>query len=176
MQISRLKFPHISRVFSAILWTTLLAFIIVNIYLASKNTSIIQLFFSSSLSQPFSVESHIKTAVALWNKGMQTTALQEIRIADDLYRANGASVLGSASTPSTILTDWESQPQKLKTDFTFWKSITEKQPDYRDGYIMAGLYAYQMQNMKEALSLLNKAHELDPNYAPLNTLLEKIGK
>jgi hypothetical protein len=176
MQIPRLQFPHISRVFSALLWILLILFISFNIFAVTKNMSLVQMIISSNLTHPFSVESHIKTAMTLWNQGLQSKAIEEIRIADDLYQGNDSSVLGITSSPSSILSDWESQPQKLQNDYLFWKSVIEKRPDYRDGYIMAGIYAYQMQNKKESVSLFQKAHDLDPNYAPLNTLLEKIGK
>jgi hypothetical protein len=176
MQLPKLNFPHISRVFSASLWILLFVFIVVNAFLASKNQKAFPSIFSSSLTHPFSVESHITTALALWNQGLQDSAKQEIRIADDLFHAGGESVLGSTSPPSTLLSEWESKPQQLKSDYAFWEMVASEKPEYRDGLIMAGLYAYQLRNIGESRKYLEKAYTLDPNYEPLNALLEKIGK
>jgi tetratricopeptide (TPR) repeat protein len=112
----------------------------------------------------------------LWNQGLRESAKNEILLAQDLYDPRKPSVLGVATSPSVLLEKWESQPQELRGDYSFWKLVTDTKPDYRDGLIMAGLYAYQLDNIQEARAYLQKAHDLDPNYQPLNTLIEKIGK
>jgi tetratricopeptide (TPR) repeat protein len=179
MQIPKLTFPHIPRLFSAItvvVWILLILLFVINVRIASKRPSPLTSFYDSSLTNPFSPDSHITTALSLWNQGLRESAKNEILLAQDLYDPDTPSVLGVATSPSVLLEKWESQPQKLRGDYSFWKLVADTKPDYRDGLIMTGLYAYQLDKIQEAREYLNKAHDLDPNYQPLNTLIEKIGK
>jgi len=179
MKLPHLVFPHISRVFSAltfVLWVLLLMAFIFNIQGVIQKPSLLSEFFASSLSHPFSAKTHVSTAINLWNSGFHQTAKHEILLAQDLFRTQEQSVLGIATSPSVLLAQWELQPQKLKDDYKYWVSVVKEKPDYRDGYIMAGFCAYQLNKQEEALGFLLKAHEIDPNYQPLNTILEKIGK
>jgi tetratricopeptide (TPR) repeat protein len=179
MQIPKLTFPHIPRLFSAltfILWVLLLAAFIFNIQGVIQKPSFLSDFFTPSLSHPFSAKTHLSAAVNLWNSGFHQTAKNEILLAQDLFRTQDQSVLGIATSPSVLLAQWEAQPQKLMNDYEYWTSVAEERPDYRDGYIMAGFCAYQLNKQEEALTYFKKAQEIDPNYQPLNTILEKIEK
>jgi hypothetical protein len=179
MQRPKLTFPHIPRLFSAItvaVWILLILLFVVNVQVASKKPSPLTSFYNSSLTNPFSANSHIETALSLWNQGLRESAKNEILLAQDLYNPDNPSVLGAATSPSVLLEKWESQPQQLQGDYSFWKFVAGTKPDYRDGLIMAGLYAYQLDKVQEARGYLQQAHDLDPNYQPLNTLIEKIGK
>jgi tetratricopeptide (TPR) repeat protein len=174
MKLPSVRVPY--RLFSTFLWCLLAAFVATNAFVALRKPEIVTSLLTPSLVAPFSANSHITSALALWNQGFQESAKQEIRIADDLFHAHKESVLGIASPPSTLLNDWESKPQQLKNEYAFWEMVAEEKPQYRDGLIMAGLYAYQLGERETSKQYLEKAYDLDPNYEPLNMILEKIGK
>jgi tetratricopeptide (TPR) repeat protein len=179
MQLPRLKFPHIPRLFSAlsfVVWGLFILLFVINIKVASKNPSPFTSAYDSPLTNPFSANSHIAAALSLWNQGLRDSAKNEILLAQDLSDPGSPSVLGVATSPSVLLEKWESQPKQLQGDYAFWKLVADTKPDYRDGLIMAGLYAYQLDKIDEARGYFQKALDLDPNYQPLNTLMEKIGK
>jgi tetratricopeptide (TPR) repeat protein len=52
----------------------------------------------------------------------------------------------------------------LKQEYEYWKSIIRNHPDYRDAYIQASIYAYQLGSINEARAYITKAKSLDPNY------------
>lgn len=60
-----------------------------------------------------------------------------------------------------------------------WQEMTQEKPDYRDGYIEVAQYAYQLGDKNTALTNINKALSLDPNFEPalrLKGLIETLGK
>ena len=176
MKIWNIQLPRSSGFVSAVLWLLLLAFIGVNTAVVVRNQSMITSLLSPSIASPFSIESHIQTALALWNNGYQGGAKQEIRIADDLFATVRGSTLGVSTAPSTLLHTWESQPKQIQDSYEYWKEVAIQKPQYRDGLIMAGLYAYQLGEINQSRQYLQSAYAIDPNYAPLNMILEKIGK
>jgi len=179
-------FPQITRVFSAftlasvwqwservVLWAVLIAFIIVNLSTAKNHPSKLSELLAPSLTNPFSIAQHVTTAKHLWDLGYRETATRELVIAQGLVEAGG-SVLGATSNPTTLLAQWELEPSRLKAAYEYWKSVTDEQPDYRDGFLIAGSYAYQLGNITEASSMAQKAYALDPNYKPTIEILGKI--
>ena len=52
-----------------------------------------------------------------------------------------------------------------------WERVIAQHPDYRDGYVQAGVLAYQLQDNHKALSYIEKALVLDPTYLPARKML-----
>jgi len=178
--------PQITRLFSAsswnavsawswriLLWAALIAFLIINLLAARNHPSKLSQFLLPSQVNPFSIAQHVTTAKNLWDSGYQKNATRELVIAQDLVEAGG-SVLGATSDPTTLLTQWELAPSKLKAAYEYWTSVTTTQPDYRDGFLMTGAYTYQLGNSTEAKKLFEKAYALNPNYKPTIEILKKI--
>lgn len=53
-------------------------------------------------------------------------------------------------------------------------SLLEKEPGYRDGHYLMGAVYYQQGKNDLARESLNKALEIDPNYAPARELLNQV--
>ena len=166
----KVHFPQITRVFSALLWAALAALLITNVLAIHNRPSKLSQLLFPSLANPFSIAQHVTTAKALWEEGFQKTATRELVIAQDLVESGG-SVLGATSDPTALLTQWELEPSKLQATYEYWKSETVQKPDYRDGFLIAGAYAFQLGKTSEAKSLFEKAYALDPNYKPTIKML-----
>jgi len=164
MRLFTFKFPHIPRLFSAtllflVLWAGFGLLLAVNgLSLEAGSPATLYL---PVLRRPLSADVHTKTAQALWNTGHRQQAKYEAGLAQDL---SGGAVLGDVA-PSDLLTQWESEPVKLNDQFLHWKKITEEKPDYRDAFVMAAVFAYQLGNKPEAVALINRAFALDPSPA-----------
>lgn len=162
MALLSFQFPQISRFFSAktvfsilswgehtLLWGGLGLLIAINsLNLLDAPTS--KLSILPVLSRPFSADRHMELAYTLRNLGLEAEANREAMLAQDI--SHGQAVLGV----------WEAQPAELKVGFTHWKTISEEKPDYRDAFVMAAVTAYQLNNQKEAVTLINRAYTLDP--------------
>src|SRR5258708_1055048 len=119
MKLPTLKFPQISRLFSAslflsfffwtervILWGALLALVYVNAITLQKFQKQKLGYYTPVLLQPFSAKTHTQVASTLWNVGLHTEAKQEITLAEELIKPDEAAVLGTNTSPATILNDW----------------------------------------------------------------------
>ena len=57
------------------------------------------------------------------------------------------------------------EPKKdIRQEYEFWISVIKDHPDYRDAYIQASMWSYQLGFLQEAKEYLEKAKLLDPNY------------
>lgn len=63
---------------------------------------------------------------------------------------------------STALTTETSAAQK---SYEQWKHVVEKQPDYRDGYLMLAWFSKKLGQSDEARTYIQKVMELDPSYS-----------
>ena len=187
MKVLKLQFPQISRLFSAtlfqsllfwsgnaILWSLLVSLFCFNALSRLQMQNSLSSYLSPVLSDPYSAQIHMKVASTLWKQGFHNQAKKELSLARDLEQKNEASVLGASTTPDELLNLWNSQPQKLNEDYTYWKSIAEKLPNYRDAYIQAGSLAILLGKTKEAKYLLEQSHELDSNDKTTNDLLSTL--
>lgn len=62
----------------------------------------------------------------------------------------------------------------VQNRYDYWQNVIRNHPDYRDGYYMVAVLAFQRGNIRESRMHLNKVKVLDPNYpgiAPLEPLL-----
>jgi len=182
------RFPQITRLFSAfswtslgtfsgrvLLWTALGAIFIINLLVTRDNPSKLSQLLLPSLANPLSIAQHVTTAKRLWDLGYRQTATRELVLAQNLVETGG-SVLGATSDPTVLLTQWKLEPSKLTAAYEYWKLVTIQKPDYRDGFLIAGAYTYQLGNVTEAKQLFEKAYALDPNYKPTIEILKKIEK
>ena len=81
-------------------------------------------------------------------------------------------ILG-ASTGRSIQQSTQSN-EALEKNFSEWQKTIQQHPDYRDGYYMLAILAYQLNRIEEAESYLSVVKKLDPNYdgiSPLEALL-----
>lgn len=157
------------------LWLALVAVIVFNAIYATTNSSKLSRILFQSLQKPYSISAHVDTAKKLWDAGFHESATRELVIAKDLLTANG-SVLGATTEPTSLLTTWEQVPVQLKAAYEYWSQMTKEKPDYRDGYLLAGSYAYQLGDVTRAISLFRKAYNVDPNYKPTLDMLAKTEK
>ena len=175
MRFPSIHIPYAEKIISVVLFLVLIVWIVFNSIQSQKQSKDTSLLIRT-FDRPFSIQSHVQTALTLWDRGFYKTAKKELVLASDLYMSDPGSVLGVATAPAKILADWESQPQKLYGDYAFWVEVTREKPDYRDGFFMAGVNAYKLGKRSEAKEYFQKAYALDPNYPPLNTLLVQTRK
>jgi len=116
----------------------------------------------------------MEAALALWELGSQTQAKREAALAQDLSR--GRAVLGSNTSPSDLIRQWETEPAKIESQFAYWNAVAGERPDYRDALVMAAAYAYQLGNTEEARTLINRAFALDPASPTARELKTIIGE
>jgi tetratricopeptide (TPR) repeat protein len=155
--------PHISRIFSASLWSLLFALIGYNIFLVAITKP---LGYSDNISQifihPFSAPMHENLAQTLWDAGNRTLATQEFVLVSEL-----SPVLG-ASTTAKI--------QQETTNMIYWQHIVSAHPDYRDAYLQLAQLSYQNGNLIQTQAYLLKAQALDPNNTTVNRLIAFTSK
>ena len=106
MANAKALFPQISGFFSALvqtpaaiavgracLWLGIAALVAVNVF-SLKITSPLSAILTTSLTNPYSIATHVDTAKKLWDLGFRETATRELVIAKDLV-SEGGSVLGA---------------------------------------------------------------------------------
>ena len=64
----------------------------------------------------------------------------------------------------------EKEREEIQKEIKKWQKILETHPNYRDAYLQIALLNWKIFRKKEALEALNKALELDPNFAPAKKL------
>ncbi|MFH1832813.1 MAG: hypothetical protein ABH816_01415 [Candidatus Levyibacteriota bacterium] len=65
--------------------------------------------------------------------------------------------------------------QKIAKEIIYWKNITDKYSDYRDGYFQLAVLEYKLGDIKASKQYLEKTLELDPNFEE-GRRLEKLIK
>lgn len=177
MGVSHFRFPQISRFISAtafvLLWAGLGLLVGINSLGRMQHLPSI-LAYLEVLKEPLSPGGHIRIAQTLWETGQQAQAKREATLAQDL--TDGAVVLGTATSPSELLSRWETEPIQLQSQFAYWKTVTQEKPDYRDAFVMAAAAAFKLGNTQEALELINRAYALDPTSSivgELRTIIEQ---
>jgi len=157
-----LKFPHISRIFSASLWVLLFALVSFNISIwvtkpLAYSDKVFQIF-----THPFSALAHEDLAQTLWNSGARTRASLELAIVAEL-----SPVLGEETT---------TRAQREAAQMKYWQDTAANYPDYRDAYIQLAALSYTQGNLTQAHAYLLKAQILDPNNAIVNRLTDFTSK
>ncbi len=177
----RLKFPHISRIFTArlfswvgnfVLWILLVTFLSFNVLLWAK-----PLAYSGELidvfHHPLSWNAHVTLARVLWKNGTKNQGMQELLLAHELFPGN---VLSAATDPSDMLLAWQNEPVRRQQQEEYWKKVLVVHPDYRDAYIQLAALSYQEGNLTQTYTYLTRALDIDPNNTNLNRLTEFTSK
>lgn len=63
---------------------------------------------------------------------------------------------------------------KIEKEISFWYSIAERFPNYRDAYFELAILNYRIRKYEEAKEQLEKALRLDPNFKEGRKLEEKM--
>jgi hypothetical protein len=154
----RLKFPHISRIFSASLWLLLFTLVSFNIFIWSTkplaySDKVFQIF-----THPFSAATHETLAQVLTGSSAQ----RERAIVAELSPVLGAQTSAAA--------------QREAAHMNYWQDAAANYPDYRDAYIQLAALAYREGNLTQAHAYLLKAQILDPNNPTVNRLTDFTSK
>jgi tetratricopeptide (TPR) repeat protein len=167
----KLHFPHISRIFSArvfsrigtlVLWILLVALISFNIFLWNTKPLAYSDNIIDVLTHPFSAPVHENLAQALQKSGVHTLADRELAIAAELNPVLGADTTAKA--------------QRKEAEMISWHHILAGRPDYRDAYVQLAALTYEAGNLTQAHAYLLKAQLLDPNNATVNRLADFTSK
>ena len=62
---------------------------------------------------------------------------------------------------------------KIEKEVTFWDSVVQKYPNYRDAYFKLAVLNYQLKNFGKSREYLGKVLRIDPNFKEARKL-EKI--
>ena len=153
----KFQFPHFSQLKNArllfgleltLLWGGLAALIAVNIFFTQKGRPAYWNKLMMLFEAPLSMPRHIDLASLLWQLGNK----QEAR-----------NVLGATTTSAGILAQWEKEEKKIEEQYAFWKSVAVKHPDYRDAFVTLTSLSYQLGNLVEARSWLDRVQAINPN-------------
>lgn len=58
----------------------------------------------------------------------------------------------------------ELERAKVMHEVGFWEEVTKSKPEYRDGYFMLAVLEYRIGKKQEALTHVEKALQIDPNF------------
>lgn len=180
----RLYFPHFSRLFSAsslaragtaCLWLAAAGLISANATASMFTSSARSNEIIRMLTHPLSWEIHADAGQVLWREGQKTRAMQELLLARELYApfsaAGNQEVLGAQTPPDQLLLSWKEEPLKEREQESYWLSMAEKYPDYRDAYIQLAQISYREGNLPQAHAYLLRAQLLDPNNETISRLV-----
>lgn len=125
----------------------------------------------SVLNNPKSPLTHLQLAEVAALRSDWQLARQEFVIADEFYSRNNvdsiALDLRFDEVKSIVFAE-----RQLQEEIRQWKSVLEKQPSYRDGYLRLALLYYQLSEDEEAYDNWMIAWKLDPN----NEQVARVGK
>lgn len=124
---------------------------------------------SNLISNPRSVHEHLVLAKQFLDFNNPQRALEELKIIHELgmFPSGYAEVYQSAQTQAQI-------KKQLANDRDYWRKITQTRPYYRDGWYQLGVLSWLLEDRIEGKKTLTQALELDPNFEPAKSLLEKI--
>lgn len=63
----------------------------------------------------------------------------------------------------------------IKNEISFWKSLVEKTPTYRDGYLKLATLYWQLNEDEKVKENLKAAKTIDPNYQETYELEKRLG-
>ena len=182
--------PHISRIFSAlpdlsqfrfVLLASFLAIVLLNIWMSFITPKSLTLERINVLSSPFSSAHYVLLGKQLYALGDLQGATVELRLAEQIatylfpFSSLTPRVLGVQSEPSDIIHDWEQDRTYVHRAYSFWKTIIEQNPDYRDAYLTLAVLCIRMDNTDEAILNLKTAYALDPNNELVKVLAGQLG-
>jgi tetratricopeptide (TPR) repeat protein len=63
----------------------------------------------------------------------------------------------------------------IEETISYWKTVVNKYPDYRDGYFRLSVLSFQVGRDEEAKLYLQKVFALDPNFIEWDELASRLG-
>lgn len=66
--------------------------------------------------------------------------------------------------------------EKISNEISFWKSASEKYPNFRDAYFKLAILNYQLKDFKKSKEYLDKALRIDPNFKEGRVLEKKLSR
>lgn len=162
-------FPHIIRVFHAriIFEIGCTAFFVVNIIISSYLPQSYNDYRKELLRHPFSTNSYIRFGQALYSQGNSAAATKQITVA--------TNVLGAQTELQRVVSDWDYESGANERSYDYWKQITMKYPEYRDGHIQLAQASYELKRLDEAKTYLGQAQTLDPNNPLISQMQKEMG-
>ncbi len=159
-------FPHIFRTFpSRVIFSLIcVVFLGVNIVFSHYLPQSYDRYRKELLNHPFSINSYIHFGQALYVQGNTVEAEKQITVA--------TNVLGAQTEFQNVLSEWDYAASTNERLYDYWKQITSKHPEYRDGYVQLAQASYDLKRFNEAKTYLNQALMLDSN----NTLIVRMQK
>ncbi len=147
-----------------LLWLGLAALFAINVFSLQRSRPAYWNKLMMLFEAPFSVPRHIDLASLLWQQGQRDEARRL------MAAAPSGNVLGATTDTRTILSEWESEQERLAQRYAFWQSVASARPDYRDAYVQLTSIAYQLGNLTDARAWLARAKALDPNFPTIRAL------
>lgn len=98
-----------------------------------------------------------------FSSGKKTTFTNRISLFTN-SNAFETPVLGKSTEDTKEITD----------EITYWKSIVDSHPDYRDAYMKLVVLNLKIDNLNGAKPNLVKVLEIDPNYQPALEIQESL--
>lgn len=166
--------PHISRIFTAnpwfhvgkyILYIVCTLYIGISILVAIRFPQPYLSYRTHILSSPLLSFAYFQFGDALHLQGKFSQAQEQLAFVSDI--TSSSKVLG-------VQSGWFEETDNQEKEYTYWKAMTEKRPEYKDAYIQLAVSSYKTKRMDEAKSALTDALRLDPNNLEIPELLQKM--
>jgi len=182
--------PHISRLFSAlpdvsqfrfVFLASFLAIVLLNIWMSYITPKPLVLERMNILSSPFSSTYYLLFGKQLYALGDLQKATVELQLAEQMstlllpFPSLTPRVLGAQSEPVDTIRHWEQEQTYVYRAYTYWKTVIQKYPDYRDAYLTLAVLCIRMDNTDEAILHINTAYTLDPNNEIVKVLAGQLG-
>lgn len=165
----RVLLPHISRIYPVsikpltgkiVLWTIITVFLSINGYFMVTRQKPFNLFRLAILTSPANSNNYTLLANQLWNTNQPFAASEQFLLAYE----SSSNVLGASTSPLILLSVLLEHQKTLLQNYSHWKQVINEKPDYRDAYITLAVLAYNLRRYDEAISYIDQALTLDPNY------------
>jgi len=122
---------------------------------------------------PLSAKKHSEMAKAYFNHGDEKKAVIELKKAESLYHSLGfLDIRGNTKKQLTETKTLLYQPEKIRQDISYWKTVLKTKPHYRDVFLRLSLLNYQLYQNEKAREYWEKAFYLDPN----NETVQEFGQ
>ena len=170
---SRTHFPHISRFITAVVVKSL----VLTIFGSFLYLNFISLQEPRNPLWPYQIgviehndsSSHKQLAKELWLLGQWQLTNQELALSETNGRK--ADVLG---VQTAIPAEWTAEKSQLEARKQKLFDLTRQKPDYRDGMVELIKVHYALGELDDALALALKVQRLDPQYLPIQRVIEVI--
>ncbi|MFZ2025601.1 MAG: tetratricopeptide repeat protein [Microgenomates group bacterium] len=182
--------PHISRIFSALpnlsqfrftILASFFAFVALNVWMSRVTPNELIIERMDLLSSPFSSTNHILLGKQFYALGNMSDATKELYLARQVSTFSPPfsffvpSVLGAQSEPTDVLSAWEQDRSYTHRAYSFWKTVVEKNPDYRDAYITLAKICLRLDKRDAAITYVKTAYLLDPNDEIIQEFAAQLG-